>query len=301
MQKAVIDMGTNTFHMLVAERNEEGEWVRKFGHRVYVKLAEEGLGEISPAGFQRGLSAMQEFRTQLDNLGLDATTVKAYGTAALRSAANGADFFSSVLATTGIAARAITGQEEARLIYRGVRQAVPWPEEQTVLIMDIGGGSVEFILADKNQVFWEHSFNVGVALLHRSFNYNDPVHPAEIMAIEAFLNASLEPLWQALARYPSFIMVGAAGAFDTIDLFALDPATKPLTYGYLERAQFRAVYDLFVKSTLRERLVMPLLLPERVDMVVASVILIRFILERAGIQEIYTSTYSMKEGMLVEE
>lgn len=301
MRKAVIDMGTNTFHLMVVEWNAQGQWRPLFRHRIFVKLAEDGLHHISKAAFERGLRAMDDFRTQLEAVNIDPSEVTAFGTAALRSAGNAPEFLQQVHIQTGIRARVITGDEEARLIYLGVRQAVPWPESERVMIMDIGGGSVEFILADRNEIHWQRSFNVGVAVLHRLFHQNDPILPDEIAGMEYFLETELAPLWEALHSYPVQCLVGAAGAFDTIDIFALDPAKKPLLYGCLSATAFEPVYRLFIGTTREERLAMPGLMPERQEMIVAAVVLIRFILRRAGIRDIYTSVYSMKEGMVVDD
>ncbi|MGI9160697.1 MAG: exopolyphosphatase [Saprospiraceae bacterium] len=300
MRKAVLDMGTNTFHLMVVEWDAVGSWQPLHRNRVFVKLAEAGLHQIGDAAFERGLQAMQTFRADLDAFALAPGEVTAFGTAALRSAANAPEFIKKVFEQTGIRAQVISGEEEARLIYLGVRQATPWPEGARVLIMDIGGGSVEFILADRREIFWKKSFNVGVAVLHRLFHRNDPITAAEIANIEHFLETELAPLWEVLRGQPAACLVGAAGAFDTIDLFAIDPATKPPLYGYLPAPAFDPVYQLFIQSTRTERLELPLLAPERQEMIVASVVLIRYILQRAGIQEVYTSTYSMKEGMVAD-
>ncbi|MEZ4919274.1 MAG: hypothetical protein R2792_09225 [Saprospiraceae bacterium] len=300
MRKAVIDMGTNTFHMLVLEQDSNEAWVPLYRKRVYVRLAEQGLGWLAEDAQERGLEAMREFAEVLGRLGIEPGSALAFGTAALRSASNAPDFFKRVFEETGIPAEAISGEREAELIYHGVRHAVPWPDPETVLIMDIGGGSVEFILANKERLFWRGSFNVGVAVLYHAFHKSDPIQASEVEAIEDFLEKELASLWEAASMHNTQILVGAAGAFDTIDLFALDPATKPQGYGYLPVEHFEPLYAYFVKSTEADRRNMPLLLPERVEMVVAAVILIRKVLQRVGIKELYTSEYSMKEGMLLE-
>jgi exopolyphosphatase/guanosine-5'-triphosphate,3'-diphosphate pyrophosphatase len=300
MRKAVIDMGTNTFHLMVVEWDNQEQWQPLFRHRVFVKLAEDGLHHIGEAAFERGLRAMDDFRSQLETVNIDPSEVAAFGTAALRSADNAGGFLLQAHVQTGIRARVISGDEEARLIYLGVRQAVPWPEGERVMIMDIGGGSVEFILADRREIHWQRSFNVGVAVLHRLFHRHDPIQVHEVEGMEQFLDRELAPLWEALHDYPVQCLVGAAGAFDTIDLFALDPATKPPLFGYLPAAEFEPVYDLFIRTTREDRLAMPLLMPERQEMIVAAVVLIRFILRRSCIRDIYTSVYSMKEGMVVD-
>lgn len=299
MPFAVIDLGTNTFHLLIAEKAPEGGWTSLLRQRFFVKLAENGISRIGDAAFARGLAAMEAFKVQLDLFDLPAERVRAFGTAALRTAENAPAFLQEVLTRTGIRAEAISGDREAMLIYKGVRQAVPFPEG-TALLMDIGGGSTEFILADRQQVFWQKSFPVGVSVLFQEFHRQDPIAAHEIAAMESFLAATLQDLWRALEQFPARALLGAAGAFDVIDNFLLDAAQKPPLYGRTDAVAFLPLYERFVRSTLNERRAMPQLAPERMEMIVAGVILIRQVLQKAGMRDIYTSVYSLKEGMLAE-
>ena len=299
MRFAVLDLGTNTFHLLIAEREAVGQWRILWRDKRYVKLAEEGIEHIGDAPFARGLAALQAFKAQLDAHGVAPAAVRAFGTAALRTASNAPAFLSQAFALTGIRPEIIPGDQEATLIYRGVRQAVPFPDHR-VLIMDIGGGSVEFIIADRTRVLWQKSFPLGVAVLYRAFHHHDPITSMEMERLEAFLEASLADLWAALGQFPAPTLVGASGTFDVIDLFVLDPATKAKLYGYIELPAFEPLYHRLISSTVAERRMMPKLPEERVEMVVVAMVLIRYVLRRAGIREIYTSAYAMKEGMLAE-
>lgn len=298
MRFAVIDLGTNTFHLLIADREEE-EWHTIHRERIFVKLAEEGIHQIGPAAYARGLAAMDIFLKYLNQFEVPPSRVRAFGTAALRTAGNAPDFLRTVQHRTGIVAEAIGGEREALLIYKGVLQAVPFPDRR-VLVMDIGGGSVELILADRTRVYWHRSFPVGVAVLYRQFHKSDPIAPEEVARVEQFLDEALAEFWGAFAQYPTTTLVGAAGAFDIIDNLLLDPATKPLLYGLISTAGFIPLYHRIIGSTMAEREQMHQLSPERREMVVVGMILIRHILNRGNLQEIYTSVYSMKEGMLAE-
>ena len=299
MRVAVLDLGTNTFHMLVAEDNGAGGWRYLKKNKIYVKLAEEGIQRISDAAFQRGLNALRIFREELDAIGVPPSRIRAFGTAALRTAENAPEFIEQAVSVIGIRPETIPGDREAELIHKGVCQAVPFPDNR-VLIMDIGGGSVEFIIADRQKVFWQKSFPVGVAVLWRTFHHRDPITATEIQNIEHHLETALAELWQALLQFPAPTLVGASGTFDVIDLFLLDPAEKPELYGYIPVRNFYPLADMLIRSTLAERRAMPKLPEERVEMVVPALVLIRYVLEKADIREIYTSAYAMKEGMLTE-
>lgn len=296
---AVIDLGTNTFHLLIAEHSPAGGWTQVLRERIFVKLAEEGIERIGETAFARGLAALELFRKHLDQHGVPLESVPAFGTAALRTARNAPEFLREVYARTGIRAEAIDGQREALLIYKGVRQAVPFPDNR-VLVMDIGGGSVEMVLADRQQVYWQHSFPVGVAVLFRHFHKSDPIAAEEIAAVEDFLDSTMADLWDVLRQYPAPTLVGAAGAFDIIDHLLLDLSTKPPLYGWIPVAHFEPLYHGIIHSTLAEREQWQDLIPERREMIVVGMILIRHILRRGNMREIFTSVYAMKEGMLAE-
>lgn len=296
---AVIDLGTNTFHLLIAERNDQGNWNTLVRDRVFVRLAEDGIDRIGPAAFARGLETLRGFKQQLQNHDVPLHTVLTYGTAALRTADNAGAFLEALHQQTGIRAEVIDGQREAELIFRGVRQAVPFPDHR-VLVMDIGGGSVEMVLAVGDQVLWQQSFPVGVAVLNRRFHKSDPIASAETEAIGQHLDEVCAELWARLEQYPTPTLIGAAGAFDIIDNLLLDPATKPALYGRVPVADFEQLYQRIIHSTLAERETWPKLAPERRKMVVVGMVLIQYVLQRGNMQEIFTSEYAMKEGMLQE-
>jgi exopolyphosphatase / guanosine-5'-triphosphate,3'-diphosphate pyrophosphatase len=299
MRIAVLDLGTNTFHLLIVERDQQDKWQVLVKNKIYVKLAEEGIQRIGAGPYARGLNALRQFRAQLDEAGVLPEHIRAFGTAALRTAENAPDFLKEAWDIARIRPESISGDREAALIYKGVRQAVPFPEHR-VLIMDIGGGSVEFIIADREQLLWQKSFPIGVAVLFRAFHRSDPIAPGEIHQLQQFLEQALGDLWQALAQYPCPTLIGASGTFDVIDIFLLDPASKPELYGHLEISDFEPLRELLTRSTLAERQAMAQLPNERVEMVVVAMVLIQYVLQRGGIRDIYTSAYAMKEGMLAE-
>src|SRR6478609_408551 len=141
--KAIIDLGTNTFHLLIAEVIN-GIIVEHKKLQIPVKIGEGGINKktIAPPAFHRGLDALNVFRKTLNEFGIGA--VIAHGTSAIRDAQNGGDFITEAHKQVNIQITMLSGEEEAELIYNGVKHAFPLPENN-VLVMDIGGGSVEFV------------------------------------------------------------------------------------------------------------------------------------------------------------
>lgn len=295
---AVIDLGTNTFHLLIAGEGPSGKIKEIFRERRFVKLAEEGIDTIGEQPYRRGMETLQHFRRILAAHDVPVDQVRVFGTAALRTASNGPAFIREVQESTGIEIRLISGDREAELIYKGVILAVP-PTEERMLIMDIGGGSVEFIIADYNGVLWAQSFPVGVAVLYKNFHRHEPIRLEEIEAIHGFLRLQLAPLLDALGRFPTWCLVGASGTFDVMQFF-LGEEKAHLLNATIPAEKFFPFYGEIVKMDDRQRRSMQGMPLDRVDMIVVALILIEVVLVMAGIRQITVSAYAMKEGMLYE-
>ncbi len=296
MKLAVIDLGTNTFHLLIVQPAANGQFEECFRKRVFVQLAEDGIEKIGEKAFERGLNTLKEYKKILDEHGVE--KVQAFGTAALRRANNASEFRAAIKKATGIEVEVISGNAEAQLITKGVRQAVPFGK-QTVLIMDIGGGSVEFILANDEEIFWAQSFQVGVAVLHHEFHKSDPIDKTEIQKTEAFLDEQLQPLWQILQKYSPDILVGASGTFDVLEAMLIEHKPDPL-HTMIQAKDFYPIHDKIVAATLAERLKMDKLPSQRAKLIVIALILIKTVLQHIEIEKIAVSMYAMKEGMLAE-
>ncbi len=292
----VIDLGTNTFHLLVAEQQADGRLKTLHRQRIFVALAEDGIEAIGDAPYARGLAALQEFRKILDDLAVK--QVRAFGTAALRTASNGPEFVITVENQLGIQIQLIPGNEEARLIHLGVAQAVPFDQDYS-LIMDIGGGSVEFIIANQKGVVWSQSFPIGVAVLFQKFHHQDPIATNEVDQLIAFLHSELAPLLDVLKQYPAKVLIGASGTFDVLENLLASQRHSDI-YSSFEVAQFDPFYQRFLFSTLAERLRTEGIPDSRAELLVVALVLIHFVLKATSIQQVAVSAYAMKEGILQE-
>lgn len=296
MRFGIIDCGTNTFHLLVAEAAEGKQFRVLHKERNYVRLGQEGLHRIGDASFRRGLDCIGAFGQALASHGVG--KARAFGTEALRRASNGTEFAAAAHEATGLPIQIISGAEEARLIHLGVMQAVP-PFPGKALIMDIGGGSVEFIICSQDEVFWAQSFPVGVQVLFSSFQKNDPISTGDLAALEAHLEQLLLPLLDVLKHHETPLLLGASGSFEVLEDFLVEKKHHPL-FSVISVEDYQLLHRQMVRSTSAERRNMPKLPPERVELIVLAFVLVEFVLRRAGIRQIITSAYSMKEGMLQE-
>jgi len=299
---AIIDLGTNTFNLLIVEMQSDKTYKILFQTKISVKLGEGGInkGFIAPVPFQRGVDAINIYKKIITDYNAD--KIVAIATSAIRDAGNGNEFTTRIKQESGIEVKVISGEEEAELIYAGVRKAVKMSNERS-LIIDIGGGSTEMIIADQKQVFWKYSFLLGAARLLEIINPSDPITDKEIKTLVSYLQRELQPLFEALKKYPVTEILGSSGSFDSlVEMIEQRFYAKKTSYSQTEHLinwnDFNVLYHEIIKSTKEERMNMKGLIAMRVDMIVISSILLNFIIQSVNIQKIRSSTYSLKEGVL---
>lgn len=300
---AVMDLGTNTFHLLIAEGTIDNFKILIHEH-IAVKLGEGGInkGIILPAPFERGIDTLKYFGIEINKH--NTHNIKCVATSALRNASNGKDFIDRVKQEAGIAIELVDGNREAVYIYEGIKAAGALSDENS-LIMDIGGGSVEFIIGNNEQFIWKQSFEIGAARLMERFHHSDPISPASIEALNLYLENTLPALFDAVKKYPVKTLVGSSGAFETFaelavrrrdDSFDVD---KVKNYAF-DHEELLVVTDEMILSSHAEREANDAIIPVRVDMIVVSSIITRFIMQKLEIKDVALCTYSLKEGVLAE-
>lgn len=296
---AIIDMGTNTFHLLLATINA-GKFNITHREKVPVKIGVGGINQnlITDEAIGRALSTMTEFKKATVGQGID--TILAFGTSALRNATNGKEVVERIELETGIKTLLISGLQEAEYIYKGARAAIAMGEEKS-LIMDIGGGSVEFIIGNEKEIFWSHSFEIGGQRLLEKFHKHDPILPTEIKSLFKFFSIELTLLFDALKIHQPNQLIGSSGTFDTLsdiycmrnDLPLRDSPETPLTF-----KAFEEIYEELLVKDRAARMQIQGMIEMRVDMIVVACCLIKFLLSNYSFQHIRVSSYSLKEGVL---
>lgn len=303
MKQAIIDLGTNTFHLYISEKNDD-TYRTLFRESRPAKIGQAGInqGIITEDGINRALGVLTYFRQVLDRYSVAPEQVIAMGTSAIRVARNQQEFIDRVRDATGISIQVISGDREAEYIYQGIRAAGAL-EEETSLIIDIGGGSVEFILGNQSRIFWKQSFEIGGQRLRERFMTTDPISPGSIRRLHDYFQEQLLPLANAIHQYQPAVLVGSSGSFDTlVDMWFMHdqghlPNAEQTTFT-LPVAEFYRGYELLITKNHAERMQIPGMIELRVDMIVVAVCLIDYILKTYGITQIRTSTYSLKEGVL---
>jgi len=301
MRKAVIDLGTNTFHLLIADI-EGGKIEEVYKNQIAVRLGEGGIDQqlIAPAAFERGQKALAEFRKILNERNCDKLHVVA--TSAIRNASNGAQFIEEAWNRSQLKIETISGLEEAEWIAKGVMYSLPIMPSP-YLIMDIGGGSVEFILCKDQDILHKQSIDIGAARLLAQFQPSDPINATEQALLKSYLEEKLSGIIHKAHHYQAHYLVGSAGSFESIleliedkkgELRGINPRCFPISL-----SDFHTIHQSLLHSTKSERERMKGLADYRVEMMVLASILIDTVLTMGRITEIYCSTNSLKEGVLL--
>ncbi|MBX2941630.1 MAG: exopolyphosphatase [Cyclobacteriaceae bacterium] len=297
---AIVDLGTNTFHLLIVDI-EGNTYQLIHRERQAVKLGERGInqGVITDDALQRALHTLSGFSTSIQLM--NAKKVFAYGTSALRNVHNQKSIIDKIKDITSIDVKLISGDEEARLIYLGVRSAVQLGKEKS-LIVDIGGGSVEFIIGNESEIFWKQSIEIGAQRLLEEYHEHDPIKEEDLKALHQHFECNLKNLFSALHLHQPKTLVGSSGTFDTLsDIYCIrqgitrDPgATEtPLSF-----AGFYETYKLLIVKNRAARMLIPGMIELRVDMIVVASSLIDYLISCHSFDQIRVSNYALKEGVL---
>ncbi|WP_337045011.1 Ppx/GppA phosphatase family protein [Emticicia sp. 17c] len=300
MKIAVIDLGTNTFHLLIVENKQT-----LYRESIPAKIGKGGIsqGIISEEGILRALNVLKHFKQVIEAQHIDPAQIFAIGTSAIRNAANKEEFIQRVNTETGLQIQVISGDKEAELIYYGVREAVQITEPS--MIVDIGGGSVEFIICSDNKVFWKQSFEIGGQRLMDKFMKNDPISMRSVQQMDDFFREKLLPLANACHQYAPKTLIGSSGSFDTlVDMFFMRekgefPPVEQVSFEY-PLPEFYRAYDELIFKNHAERMAVPGMIELRVDMIVVAVCLIKYLIQTFEISHVRVSAYALKEGILAK-
>jgi len=295
---AILDLGTNTFNLLIAEKDEQGKPVFIFSNELPVEIGKGGIHkkEITPEAIRRAVKALHTHRQKMSAYDID--EYYAFATSAVRDAANGRDFIRKMRIETGIEIKILSGDEEATWIYEGVKYASVLDNEPS-LIMDIGGGSTEFIIANKREIFWKKSYPLGVSRLYEIFQPADPLILKK-EEVEKYISTVLTDLFKAAEEYKPMILIGSSGSFDSFAemiIYRISSADKAVNGYEYPLGEFQKLYNDLIISTVEERLLMPGLIQMRAPMFAYSAVLTDITLQSLGIKKMSLSRYAMKEGI----
>jgi exopolyphosphatase/guanosine-5'-triphosphate,3'-diphosphate pyrophosphatase len=299
----IIDIGTNSIHMVLAEVESD------FSYKILDRFKDmTRLGDgtfrtrrLSEAAMVRGLEVVRTLVTLARNKGYE--RIKAVATSAVREARNGGEFLDAISRQTGLPVRVVSGEEEARLIYLGVRHSMDLADQPSVIV-DVGGGSVELIVGDRKKLIQGQSLKLGAIRLKDLYFKQDP--PAKAMlretekAVESRLKAALQPFkgWQFDRLIGTSGMVGNLA--EVIHLRRTGHPLHQLNLATISLKDVRTVEELLARSSFKERLALPGLDPKRADTLLPASMVIRTLMERTGQDRMTISDKAIRDGLIYD-
>ncbi|MFM7015666.1 MAG: hypothetical protein ACKOX3_04990 [Bacteroidota bacterium] len=297
---AVVDCGTNTFNLLITGLSNKKLTISAKKKRV-VKLAEDTGTPliISEKATSRAILALANFKKEIKKSAINPLSIYCVGTSAIRDAANKDEFIQIIKRETGLIIHPIDGLKEADYIFEGILNEGIFKDE-CVLIMDIGGGSVEFIVSKNQKIIWKDSFKLGAARILNTVNPDFPFSTHQKTIINHLFKTQLKSLLTAIEKFNPCILIGSSGSFDSLiairnkNVFL---SSKHKVTNQLTVHDFQIIYDELVKKDYSSLLKTPGLLRMRAKMIVPSIMLIKFVLQKMNNPTLLVSKYSLKEGL----
>ncbi len=301
MRLGALDIGTNTVLMLVAEPQADGSVRRVLDLQRITRLGQgvDGNHRLDPQAAQRTLDAIAEFTEQARGAG--AEKILAAGTATLRDAADGESFIRRVRERTGVELEIISGEAEAWLSYLAVIHGLRIDPRQRLLIIDIGGGSTEFIRAEPGAKLQMASLQIGSVRLTERIIRNDPPIAHEAADLRLAIDDALKGLgWELKPD----VLVGIAGTVTTVCAVALElePYDPDRVHGYrLSRKEVERVLGLFGSLPLAERRKLKGLEPARADVIFAGTAILERVMSECGADYVVVSDQGVRWGLVWRE
>lgn len=300
---AAIDLGTNSFHLIVARVDPEGRFDVIATEKEMVRLG-SGSGDmhqLTDAAIERGIVTLRRFRQVAESFGADVTAV---ATSALREAHNRAEFLERARRDAGVDVRVISGAEEARLIHLGVIQALPVYDEQ-ILVVDIGGGSTEFVVARGQDVRSAHSTKLGAIRLTDRFFPDGRAAPEAVSECRTHVRSFLVPTIRRVRELRPFMAVGSSGTINTVGRMAVanrggDPDVSMGGMSFTRAELARVVDDVLAADRPQRRARLAGLDERRRDIIVGGVLLLEQIFDGLAIEEMIVSDAALREGVLLD-
>lgn len=303
-RRAVIDLGTNTFQLLVAACDLNQNQITILENRTFAVSLGKGAmdtGFIQEDAKQRAWQALDYFSEILSKYILD-HPVTAIGTSIIRNAINGETFLHEISGKYGFKTIKISGSEEADLIFKGVVKSMPNPWTPTSLIMDIGGGSTEFILFKGQETLFKASYEIGGLKMLSLFHQNQEFSVELKQEMQAYILGQISGLMEAIQTYEPTQLIGAAGAFET--LFDLEQANSSVEMqqnasAFAKKLSIEIFYQhqrLIENLPIQEREKYPGMKPFRAGILPIAMVEIDLILRNMKNPSLWFSDFSLKEG-----
>ncbi|GAA2130250.1 Ppx/GppA phosphatase family protein [Streptomyces synnematoformans] len=297
---AAVDCGTNSIRLLVADVDTVGGGLKDLDRRMEIVRLGQGVdrtGRLAPEALERTFAACRRYAQIIDRLG--AVRTRFVATSASRDAENRADFVRGVEDILGVRPEVISGDEEAELSFTGATGELAGRVPGPYLVVDIGGGSTEFV-AGTDRVAAARSVDIGCVRLTERHHFADPPTPQQIAAANADIAAALDTAEATVPLRETATLVGLAGSVTTVAAIALGlPAydSAALHHARIPVEQVREVTKHLLTADHAERAAIPVMHPGRVDVIGAGALVLLAVMERTGAREVVVSEHDILDGL----
>lgn len=303
---AAIDIGTNSFHLIVVSTKSDGNFEIIDREREVIRLGEGSSGDIkfiNKKAFDRGVEALIRFKGIADSHNAQ---IRAVATSAVREAYNKNDFIQKVFEGTGIEIEVISGNEEARLINLGILKAVPVYNKKT-FIVDIGGGSTEFILSQKGTCLYSVSLKIGAVRLSQRFFPDSIVTKQRVEECRKWVEGEIFHVAEKIGKYGFQIAVGSSGTIMSTGLMiealrkgSVSPLTILNNFEFSKNELREIESGVLRRKTFEKRKKIPGLDDKRADIIPAGIIILSTIFDLFELEKMTISGYALREGIIID-
>ena len=302
---AAIDIGTNSFHLVVVELSENGKFEIVDSEKEVIRLSEGSSGDIkiiTEESIQRAINALKKLSGIAKSHNAE---IKAVATSAVRESTNKVDFLKRVFHETGVKIEVISGIEEGRLIYMGVLQSVPIFNKR-VLCIDIGGGSTEFIVGYKGKILYADSLKLGAVRLTKKFFPDSKVSTSAVKECTKWVEGMLSPIARIISNYKIDLVVGSSGTIMSAGIMIKSLEEGNSSLSILNNYQFsidslkKIRKNILSKKTTDQRKKIKGLDEKRADIIPAGIVILSTIFEQLEFAEMTISGYALREGIILD-
>lgn len=300
---AAIDIGTNSFHLVVVKLKDSDRFEIITQEKEVVRLGSgsNDMKYLQNDAMDRGIAALNRFRQIAE---ISQAKIRAVATSAVREALNRDVFIGRAKQEAGIEVEVISGFEEARLIYLGILQTLPIFDKQ-ILMIDIGGGSTEFLVGKAGEIIEANSLKIGAIRMTDRFFREDPVDPKNVNKCRQYVEAYINPMARRVRKHGFEVAVGSSGTVlniaQMIQVLRKQEPTRYLSNFVFSRFELGEVVKLLVKAdTVKKRQKIEGLDPKRVDIILGGAIILEQAFEEMRIDQMTVSGFALREGVILD-
>ena len=299
----ILDIGTNSIHMVLAEVESDGSYKILDRFKDMTRLGDGTFKSrrLSEPAMTRGLEVIRTLTTLARNKGYD--RIRAVATSAVREARNGGEFIEEIARQTKLRVRVVTGQEEARLIYLGVRRSMDLSGHPSIVV-DVGGGSVELIVGNNETLMHGQSLKLGAIRLKDQYLKADPPSKSMLREMRQAIDHQLKTAFQQFRSKRFERLVGTSGmAANLTDIIYLRRTGRPVPQLNMATVTFKEIQTVesdLERASFKERLAIPGLDPKRADTLLPAAAVLRSVLKLTGLREMTLSDKAIREGIIFD-